>query len=97
MADAIALKKKEESSQILTKEEAGESSPACPVRTAGWLKRILPMAVCCGAPLLLLLAIPFVGSIFGSLAAVTSGLLSVVAVLACPVGMYLMMRMMMKK
>jgi hypothetical protein len=32
---------------------------------------------------------------FGSLAVLGSGLLSTVALLACPVGMYLMMRMMM--
>jgi hypothetical protein len=43
-----------------------------------------------------LAAIPFLGATFGSLAAVGSGLLSVVALLACPVGMFLMMRMMMK-
>jgi hypothetical protein len=60
------------------------------------LKGMLMMAICCAAPLLLLAAIPFLGAAFGSLAAVGSGLLSVVAVLACPVGMYVMMRMMMK-
>lgn len=56
------------------------------------LKGMLMMVICCAAPILLLAAIPF----FGSLAAVGSGLLSVVAVLACPVGMFLMMRMGMK-
>lgn len=60
------------------------------------LKGMLMMAVCCAVPLLLLAAIPFLAASFGSLAAVGSGLLSVVALLACPVGMYLMMRMMMK-
>jgi hypothetical protein len=35
------------------------------------------------------------GFTFGSFAAVGSGLLSIVALLACPIGMYLMMRMMM--
>ncbi|MEX0806897.1 MAG: hypothetical protein WD688_26780 [Candidatus Binatia bacterium] len=54
------------------------------------LKGMLMMAVCCAAPLLLLAAIPFLGFTFGS------GLLSIVALLACPVGMFLMMRMMMK-
>jgi hypothetical protein len=58
------------------------------------LKGMLTMAICCAAPLLLLGAIPFLGAIFGSLAAVGSGLLSIVAWLACPVGMFLMMRMM---
>ena len=60
------------------------------------LKGMLMMVVCCAAPLLLLAAIPFLGLTFGSYAAVGSGLLSIVALLACPVGMYLMMRMMMK-
>lgn len=60
------------------------------------LKGMLMMAICCAAPLLLLAAIPFLGLTFGSFAAVGSGLLSIVALLACPVGMYLMMRMMMK-
>ena len=52
------------------------------------------MLVCCAAPLLLLAAIPLLGFTFGSYA-VGSGLLSIVALLACPLGMYLMMRMMM--
>lgn len=60
------------------------------------LKGMLMMAICCAAPLLFLAAIPFLGFTFGSYAAVGSGLLSIVALLACPVGMYLMMRMMMK-
>jgi hypothetical protein len=60
------------------------------------LKGILMMAACCAAPILLLAAIPFLGATFGSLAATGSGMLSIVALLACPVGMYLMMRMMMK-
>ena len=60
------------------------------------LKGMLMMVICCAAPILLLAAIPFLGAAFGSHAAVGSGLLSVVAVLACPVGMFLMMRMGMK-
>lgn len=54
----------------------------------------LGMAICCGAPLLLLVAISFFGL---SLGAMVSGALSLAAVLACPVGMYLMMRNMSKK
>ena len=60
------------------------------------LKGMLMMAVCCAAPLLLLAAIPFLGLTLGSFAAAGNGLLSIVALLACPIGMYLMMRMMMK-
>ena len=67
---------------------------ACPVAKRGWLKGPLGMAICCGAPLLLVAAI----SLFGlSLGAIASGLLSFAAVLACPLGMYFMMRMMTKQ
>ena len=94
------------SEQILTEEEkvrAGnptgvavkteDGSAACPIQGKGWLKGTLGMAICCGAPLLLVAAISFFGL---SLGAIASGALSLVAILACPVGMYLMMRMMMK-
>ena len=53
----------------------------------------LGMAICCGSPLLLLAAISFFGL---SLGAIASGALSLGAVLACPVGMYFMMRTMNK-
>lgn len=88
-----------ESPEVITPEvvNAAEASEAPPQQKQGWLKGPLGMAICCGAPLLLLLAIPFFGAAFGSLAAVGTGLLTIVAVLACPVGMYLMMRMMNKK
>ena len=58
------------------------------------LKGMLMMALCCGAPLLLILAI----SLFGiSLVGATGTLLPYLVLLACPVGMYFMMRMMNKK
>ena len=72
--------------------EAPDTAPAQKKTT---LKGMLMIAVCCAAPLLVLVAVPFLGLTFGSFAAVGSGLLSIVAWLACPVGMYLMMRMMM--
>ena len=76
---------------VALKTENG--SAACPIQGKGWLKGPLGMAICCGAPLLLVAAI----SLFGlSLGAMASGALSLAAVLACPVGMYLMMRVMMK-
>ena len=94
------------SEQILAEEEKvrvenstgaavkAENGPAaCPMLGKGWLKRGLGMAVCCAAPLLLFAAIVFFGLSLGALA---SGTLSLVALLACPLGMYLMMRMMMK-
>ena len=58
----------------------------------GWLKGWLPMAICCGAPLLLMSAIALFGIPLG---AVAGSLLSLAAVLACPLGMYFMMRVMM--
>ena len=68
-------------------------SAACAIQGKSWLKGALGMAICCAAPLLLFAAI----AVFGfSLGAIASGALSLVALLACPIGMYLMMRMMMK-
>ena len=89
MSDQSLVKEKTESPKVTSAEAS-----ACPVERKGWLKSPLAMAVCCGAPLLLIAAI----SLFGlSLGATASGLLSFAAVLACPLGMYLMMRMMMNK
>jgi hypothetical protein len=70
-----------------------EESVTCTIQGNGWLKGALGMAVCCTAPLLLFAAIAFFGLSLGALA---SGALSLVALVACPVGMFLMMRMMMK-
>jgi hypothetical protein len=79
--------------QIQEAVKAAEPSKSPEEKNQGWFKRMLP-AVCCGAPLLLVAAI----SLFGlSLGAVASGLLSLAAVLACPLGMYFMMRMMVKR
>ena len=88
MSDEVSMKEKGESPKVATTE-----GPACPLDRKGWLKGPLGMAVCCGTPLLLLAAI----SLFGvSLGAIASGTLSLAAVLACPVGMYFMMRMFMR-
>jgi hypothetical protein len=95
MSDQILLEKEkmraENPTGVAVKTEDG--SAACPVQGKGWLKGTLGMAICCGAPLLLIAAISFFGL---SLGAIASGALSLVALLACPVGMFLMMRMMMK-
>jgi hypothetical protein len=61
----------------------------------GRLGGFLKMAVCCGGMLLLLPALGLVSA--GGLAAVAGSALSVVAALACPIGMYFMMRGMMKQ
>jgi len=95
MSDRILLEKEklpaENPTGVAVKTEDG--SAACPMQGKGWLKGPLGMAICCGAPLLLVAAISFFGL---SLGAIGSSALSLVAVLACPVGMFLMMRMMTK-
>ena len=68
--------------------------PACHAHGNGWLKGGLVMVICCAAPLLIIAAVALSGISLGTLA---SGFLSVAALLACPVGMYLMMRMMMNR
>ena len=95
MSNEIGLKKGKESSQSPSGVVApAESVSPCQMRDKGWLKGGLTMAICCGAPLLLIAAV----SLFGiSLGALVSGSLSLAALVACPVGMYLMMRMMRKE
>lgn len=58
------------------------------------LKGMFRMGLCCTAPFLIALAIPLFGFSFVSVAGV---LLPLVAILACPLGMYFMMRTMNKK
>ena len=79
----------ENATGVVVKTDDGPA--ACPMQGKGWLKGTLGMAICCAAPLLLVAAIAFFGL---SLGAIASGALSLAAVLACPVGMFLMMRMM---
>jgi hypothetical protein len=67
---------------------------ACAVSPAGqqgWQAR-LKRAACWGGPMLLLLAMPLLWT--GGWAAAGGSLLSVLALLACPIGMYFMMRSM---
>ncbi|MEE9146063.1 MAG: hypothetical protein V3U27_01535 [Candidatus Tectomicrobia bacterium] len=74
-----------------TEASAGRSGMmACCMGKKG-LKGMLLMAACCGGPVLLLLALPLVGSTLGSLG---TSAVSTLALLACPVGMALMMWMM---
>jgi hypothetical protein len=58
----------------------------------GW-RNYLKRGACWGAPLLMLLAIPLIWS--GGWAATGGSVLSALALLACPLGMYFMMRGMM--
>ena len=74
--------------------ETDKASKVCPMSLKGWFTRPLGMAICCGVPVLVLVAI----SLFGlSLGAIASGAISLAAILVCPIGMYLMMRMMAKE
>jgi hypothetical protein len=73
---------------------ADDSGQTCHANASGWLKGGLTMAICCAAPLLLVAAITFFGLSLGALA---NGALNVAAILACPLGMFLMMRMMTKE
>jgi hypothetical protein len=95
MLDQIALENQGSAAGnpagVAVKSESG--SAACPMQGKGWFKGALGTAICCGVPILLIAAISFFGL---SLGAITSGAHSVVALLACPLGMFLMMRMMMK-
>jgi hypothetical protein len=74
--------------------QTGYGSNACEMQGKGWFKGGLAMAICCAAPVLLIAAFTLFGISLGALA---SGFLSLAALLACPVGMYVMMRMMNKK
>jgi hypothetical protein len=96
MSDPIEMREHSGNLQIPSREEAAVHTPdAAQEQKKSIRKGMLMMAVCCAAPLLLLAAIPFLGFTLGSYAALGSGLLSIVTLLACPVGMFLMMRMMM--
>ncbi len=74
--------------------EAVEGSEVSQDQKKNPLKGMPMMVLCCGAPLLLVAAITLFGV---SLGAMASGALSLAVILACPVGMYLMIRMMNKK
>lgn len=96
MSDQIFAEKQkvlaENATSVPGKTEQDRSA-SCAVPGKGWLKGTLGLAICCVGPLLLVAAISFFGL---SLGAIASGALSLAALVACPVGMYLMMRMMMK-
>ena len=75
--------------------DATKGADACALASPaqrGWSAH-LKRAACWGAPVLLLVALPLIWS--GGWVAAGGSLLSVLALLACPVGMYFMMRGMM--
>jgi hypothetical protein len=95
MSDQIEITGQTENRQVPSRAETAVHTPDLPQEEKKrTLKGMLMMAVCCAAPLLLVGAVALFGISLGALA---SGLVSVAALLACPVGMYLMMRMMNKK
>jgi hypothetical protein len=85
-----AIGREETQGRTIMGGDAGCNLPAQGSR--GWAE-YLKRAVCWGAPVLLLLAIPLLWK--GGWAAAGGSFLSVVALLACPIGMYFMMRSMM--
>ena len=52
-------RREENSTGVAVKTDDG--SAACPMQGKGWFKGALGMAICCGAPLLLIAAISFFG------------------------------------
>jgi len=96
MSDQILADKErrvlvDNSTAVTGKSEGGLAT--CPMQGQRWLKGTLGMAICCAAPLLLVASVAFFGLSLGTIA---SGALSGAALLACPIGMFLMMRMMMR-
>ena len=76
-------------------QTTGPLEPGHMPQKKGGIGGFWKMAACCGGMLLLLPALGLVSA--GGLAAVAGSALSVAAVLACPIGMYFMMRGMMKR
>jgi len=93
MADHFLTEGNIPAENSIAMRKTGTETAACSMQGKAWFKGPLGMAICCGAPLLLVAAFSFFGL---SLGAIASGALSFVALLACPVGMFLMMRMVTK-
>jgi len=82
-----------EKTEVRGETKGGDACALASPAERGW-SAYLKRAACWGAPVLLLVALPLIWS--GGWAAAGGSLLSVLAVLACPVGMYFMMRGMMR-
>lgn len=94
MSDQILSEEKNVSAANSTAIRKTETDPAaCPMQRKSWFRGALGVAICCAAPLLLFAAIAFFSL---SLGVIASGALSLATLLACPIGMFLMMRVMMK-
>lgn len=66
------------------------ATPSAPKKGGPW--SLLKMGACCGGALLLFALVPLVAGGGGALAGIGVSLLSLAALLACPLGMYFMMR-----
>jgi hypothetical protein len=75
-----------------TEIERPKGPAAGPPKQQGW-KRYLKMGACCGAPLL---ALVFLAGGGGAVLGAAGALLPFLALLACPIGMFFMMRGMSK-
>lgn len=73
-------------------DQTTDAAPARGPASSGWnLKRVLKMGACCGLPLL---ALVFLAGGGGALLGAGAAVLPLLAVLACPLGMFFMMRAM---
>jgi hypothetical protein len=75
-----------------TQVERADAAEPEAARRSSW-KGLVKMGLCCGLPILALVVLAGGG---GALLGAASGLLPVLALLACPLGMYFMMRAMSK-
>lgn len=78
--------------EVQRADETAPEQPTVAARPWDW-KKALKMAACCGAPLLVLVVLAGGG---GAMLGAAGALLPLLAVLACPLGMYFMMRGMSK-
>lgn len=71
-------------------DQTSDATPSGGPAAGGWdLKRALKMAACCGVPLL---ALVFLAGGGGALLGAGAAVLPLLAILACPPGMFFMMR-----
>lgn len=86
-------KEEEEKHCSICGEEAAQGSRTQPKK--GGLSSLVKLGACCAAPILaLVILVPLLGSGAGGLASLAGNLLHLAALLACPLGMYFMMRSM---
>ncbi len=92
-AHADAFVQEARAAKVESAGGADQTTAAAPTRgqaSSGWdLKRALKMAACCGLPLL---AVVFLAGGGGALLGAGAAVLPLLAVLACPLAMFFMMR-----